>query len=59
MGLDAGYRRLFIDYLKDYVKETNKTVLITSHIMSDLVDLIDDIAIIQKDKEILQIVEIL
>ncbi|MCG3670597.1 ABC transporter ATP-binding protein [Aliarcobacter butzleri] len=52
MGLDAGYRRLFIDYLKDYVKETNKTVLITSHIMSDLVDLIDDIAIIQKDKEI-------
>jgi len=48
MGLDAGYRRLFIDYLKDYIKHSNKTVLITSHIMSDLVDLIDDIAIIQK-----------
>ncbi|RBQ30604.1 ABC transporter ATP-binding protein [Arcobacter sp. FW59] len=48
MGLDAGYRRLFIDYLKDYVKGTNKTVLITSHVMSDLVDLIDDIAIIQR-----------
>jgi len=52
MGLDAGYRRLFIDYLKDYVKDTQKTVLITSHIMSDLVDLIDDIAIIQRDKAI-------
>lgn len=54
MGLDAGYRRLFIDYLKDYVKNSNKTVLITSHIMSDLVDLIDDIAIIQKGGDVYQ-----
>ena len=54
MGLDAGYRRLFIDYLKDYIKNTDKTVLITSHIMSDLVDLIDDIAIIQKGGKIHQ-----
>lgn len=54
MGLDAGYRRLFIDYLKDYVKNTNKTVLITSHIMSDLVELIDDIAILQKGGDIYQ-----
>lgn len=48
MGLDAGYRKLFIDYLKDYVKNTNKTILITSHVMSDLVGLIDDIAIVQR-----------
>lgn len=48
MGLDAGYRKLFIDYLKDYIKDTDKTVLITSHVMSDLVDLIDDIAIVQR-----------
>jgi ABC-2 type transport system ATP-binding protein len=47
MGLDAGYRKLFIDYLKDYIKGTDKTVLITSHVMSDLVNLIDDIAIVQ------------
>lgn len=52
MGLDAGYRRLFIDYLKDYVKNSNKTVLITSHVMGDLVDLIDDIAIIQRGGKI-------
>ncbi len=49
IGLDAGYRRLFIDYLKEYIKNTNKTVLITSHIMEDLVGLIDDIAIVQRD----------
>ena len=48
MGLDAGYRRLFIDYLKDYIKNTNKTVLVTSHTMSDLEHLIDDMAIVQK-----------
>ncbi len=48
MGLDAGYRRLFIDYLKDYINNTNKTVLITSHVMNDLENLIDDMAIVQK-----------
>jgi len=48
MGLDAGYRRLFTDYLKDYIKNTDKTVLITSHTMNDLENLIDDMAIIQK-----------
>ncbi|MEA1955487.1 MAG: ABC transporter ATP-binding protein, partial [Campylobacterota bacterium] len=48
MGLDAGYRRLFIDYLKDYIKGSDKTVLITSHVMNDLENLIDDMVIVQK-----------
>lgn len=48
MGLDAGYRRLFVDYLKEYIKGTNKTVLVTSHTMNDLENLIDDMAIVQK-----------
>jgi ABC-2 type transport system ATP-binding protein len=48
MGLDAGYRRLFVDYLKDYIKGTKKTVLLTSHVMNDLENLIDDMVIIQK-----------
>lgn len=54
MGLDAGYRRLFIDYLKDYIEQTKKTVLITSHVMSDLVGLIDDIAIVQRGGDVYQ-----
>ncbi|NVJ53258.1 MAG: ABC transporter ATP-binding protein [Campylobacteraceae bacterium] len=54
MGLDAGYRRLFIDYLKEYIKEKKVTVLITSHIMEDLVDLIDDMAIVQKGGNVYQ-----
>lgn len=48
MGLDAGYRRLFIDYLKDYCQDSFKTVIITSHIMSDLVGLLDGIMIVEK-----------
>lgn len=52
MGLDAGYRRLFTDYLKDYIKDTNKTVLVTSHTMSDLENLIDDMAIVQKGGDV-------
>lgn len=54
MGLDAGYRKLFIEYLKDYVKNSDKTVLITSHVMGDLVDLIDDIVIVQRGGLIFQ-----
>lgn len=46
MGLDAGYRRLFIDYLTEYAKSENKTIFITSHIIQDLEELLDDCVII-------------
>ena len=49
MGLDAGYRRLFINYLKEYIKKRETTVLITSHVMNDLENLIEDMIIVQKD----------
>jgi len=42
LGLDPGYRRLFIEYLRDFVKSENKTVFMTSHIIQDLERLIDD-----------------
>jgi ABC-2 type transport system ATP-binding protein len=54
MGLDAGYRRLFIDYLKDYIAKNEKTVLITSHVMSDLVGFIGEIAIVQRGGSVYQ-----
>ncbi|HCY40063.1 MAG TPA: ABC transporter ATP-binding protein [Prolixibacteraceae bacterium] len=46
MGLDPGYRRLFIDYLREYAKAENKTVFTTSHIVQDMERLIDDLLII-------------
>jgi len=46
MGLDAGYRRLFLDYLKDYASSEGKTIFITSHIIHDLEDFVQDIVIL-------------
>lgn len=54
MGLDPGYRRLFLDYLTEYVKDGKKTVLVTSHIVQDLEDLVDDVMIITGPGSILQ-----
>ena len=42
LGLDAGYRRLFVDYLKEYATSEDKTVFLTSHIIQDMERLIDD-----------------
>lgn len=42
MGLDPGYRRLFIEYLKDYASSGKKTIFLTSHIIQDMEMLIDD-----------------
>jgi ABC-2 type transport system ATP-binding protein len=50
MGLDAGYRRLFIEHLNFYVKEREKTVLMTSHIVQDLERFVDDALIIDKGR---------
>jgi len=54
MGLDAGYRMLFIDYLIDYVRENNKTVFMTSHIIQDLEQIIDDAIIMGRKRILLQ-----
>ncbi len=48
MGLDPGYRRLFVETLKSYVQYHNTTVLITSHIIQDLEYLVDDILLLNK-----------
>lgn len=42
LGLDPGYRRLFIEYLRDYAKSEEKTVFMTSHIIQDVEKLVDD-----------------
>lgn len=46
MGLDAGYRRLFLDYLKEYAAAKDKTIFITSHIIQDLEDFVKDIVVL-------------
>lgn len=46
MGLDAGYRRLFLDYLNEYAASHEKTIFITSHILQDLQDFVRDIVVL-------------
>lgn len=54
LGLDPGYRRLFIDYLQEYAKAENKTVFLTSHIIQDMERLIDDCIIMDYGKILIQ-----
>lgn len=54
MGLDPGYRRLFVDYLNEYVRAEGKTVFVTSHIIQDMERLIDDCLILDYGRILLQ-----
>lgn len=54
MGLDPGYRMLFVDYLSEYARSENKTVFVTSHIVQDMERLIDDCLIMDYGKILLQ-----
>ncbi len=53
MGLDAGYRRLFLDYLEEYAKAESKTIFITSHIIQDLDGFLDDCVIMDYNSVLL------
>lgn len=54
MGLDPGYRRLFIDYLRAYAKEKKKTIFTTSHIIQDMERLIDDVLVMDYNRVLAQ-----
>ena len=54
MGLDPGYRRLFIDYLREYAQSETKTVFLTSHIIQDMEKLIDDCIILDYGRILIQ-----
>ncbi|TYT75158.1 ABC transporter ATP-binding protein [Desulfobotulus mexicanus] len=50
MGLDAGYRRLFLDVLHDFVASGDKTVFVTSHIVQDLEQLVDTLLFLDQGR---------
>lgn len=54
MGLDAGYRRLFLDYLRQFLSEGEKTVFVTSHVVQDMEKLVDALIFLQRGGDILQ-----
>ena len=54
LGLDPGYRRLFVEYLREYAKAEGKTVFLTSHIIQDMERLVDDCIIMDYGRILLQ-----
>ena len=48
LGLDVGYRRLFLDFLRDHVRRYGTTVLLTSHVVQELENLLDSLVVIHK-----------
>jgi len=54
MGLDAGYRRLFLDHLVHHARAGRKTVLVTSHVVQDMERLVDTVIILRRGGRVLQ-----
>ncbi|PPB60080.1 ABC transporter ATP-binding protein [Campylobacter hyointestinalis] len=51
LGLDTGYRRLFCEFLHDFARSGQRSVLMTTHNVNDLENLLDKVVILRKDKE--------
>jgi len=54
MGLDPGYRHLFVDYLRDFSSSEDKTIFLTSHIIQDMENLVDECIILDYGQILLQ-----
>ena len=50
MGLDVGYRRLFIDFLGDYARTYGTTIVLTSHVVQELDPIIDNMIILNEGR---------
>lgn len=50
MGLDAGYRRLFVDYLCEHLKDGKHTIIVTSHVIQDMHRFVDQAVFMRRDK---------
>lgn len=48
MGLDAGYRRLFVDYLCENLRDTKHTVVLTSHVIQDMERFVDEVVFLRR-----------
>ena len=48
MGLDAGYRRLFVDYIAEFFKDGKHTVILTSHVIQDMESFVDEIVFLER-----------
>lgn len=54
LGLDAGYRRLFLEYLEEYVRHHQRTVLLTSHVVQDMEQMVDEMLFLDRGGRAIQ-----
>ncbi len=50
LGLDVGYRRLFLEFLRDYVDTYETTVFLTSHIVQELDSFLDHVIVLKQGR---------
>lgn len=55
MGLDAGYRRLFLDYMAEYLRRRERTVFFTSHVIQDMGRFADEVIFLERGGRMLTI----
>ncbi len=53
MGLDAGYRRLFLDYMQEYLLDGKKTVFLTSHVIQDMERFVDEVIFLERGGQLM------
>ncbi|MBN1932478.1 MAG: ABC transporter ATP-binding protein [Desulfobacterales bacterium] len=53
MGLDAGYRRLFLDYMREYLENGDRTVFLTSHVIQDMEKFVDEVIFLESGGRLL------
>ncbi len=53
IGLDAGYRRLFVDQIREYISQGQRTVFLTSHLIQDMADFVDKAIFLERGGELL------
>ncbi len=53
IGLDPGYRRLFLDEMRNYLGNGNRTVFLTSHVIQDMQDFVDEVIFLERGGEMM------
>lgn len=53
LGLDAGYRRLFVDCLREFLHDERHTVILTSHVIQDMDRFVDEAIFLRRGGEAL------
>lgn len=55
IGLDAGFRRLFLDEMRNYLAGGNRTVFLTSHVIQDMEDFVDKVIFLERGGNVMNI----